>query len=205
MDARKKAFYEYHCSLMEPWDGPAAIAFTDGRVIGATLDRNGLRPRATWLLTTASWCFFRSGRAAHEARERETEGPSAAGPHVPARPGAGPHRLRRGNQRTAGYAPAYGDWLKEYQITLDTLPEPPRIHRSEHSTIAQRQRAFGYTDEDVRILMTPMAVTAKSRSAPWVSIRRCLPLDKPQPLFNYFKQLFAQVTNPPIDPSARRW
>ncbi len=95
----------------------------------------------------------------------------------------------------------YGEWLKEYQITLDKLPEPPRIRGAEHSTIAHRQRAFGYTDEDVRMLMAPMAANGEE---PIGSMGIDTPLaclsDKPQPLFNYFKQLFAQVTNPPIDP-----
>jgi glutamate synthase (NADPH/NADH) large chain len=100
----------------------------------------------------------------------------------------------------AGQQP-YREWLAQHQVTLDILPEPARVHGSDHSTITLRQRAFGYTDEDVRMLMTPMAANGEE---PIGSMGTDTPLaclsDKPQPLFNYFKQLFAQVTNPPIDP-----
>ncbi len=95
----------------------------------------------------------------------------------------------------------YGEWLKENQITLDQLPEPVRVHASDHATILSRQRAFGYTDEDLKMIMEPMAAKGEE---PIGSMGTDTPLaclsDKPQPLFNYFKQLFAQVTNPPIDP-----
>ena len=95
----------------------------------------------------------------------------------------------------------YAEWIKEHQITLDALPEPSRIHETDHETLLTRQRAFGYTDEEVRMLMLPMAEKGEEAIG---SMGTDTPLaclsDKPQPLFNYFKQLFAQVTNPPIDP-----
>ncbi len=115
---------------------------------------------------------------------------------------AGPYRLRhRTEARALLAASPTRDWLRQYQVTLDDLPEPPRVQGSDHSTIIRRQRAFGYTDEDLRLLMAPMATSGEE---PLGSMGTDTPLaclsDKPQPLFNYFKQLFAQVTNPPIDP-----
>jgi glutamate synthase domain-containing protein 2/glutamate synthase domain-containing protein 1/glutamate synthase domain-containing protein 3 len=202
MDERKKAFYEYHCSLMEPWDGPAAIAFTDGRVVGATLDRNGLRP-ARYLVTHDGIVVMSSETGVLPVKPENVK---MKGRLQPGRMFL--IDLEQGRivsdeeikEQLATRQP-YGEWLKEYQITLDKLPEPPRIRGAEHSTIAHRQRAFGYTDEDVRMLMAPMAANGEE---PIGSMGIDTPLaclsDKPQPLFNYFKQLFAQVTNPPIDP-----
>jgi len=202
MDERKKAFYEYHCSLMEPWDGPAAIAFTDGRVVGATLDRNGLRP-ARYVVTHDDIvvCASEAGVLPIKSDNVKFKGRLQPGRMFLI-------DLEQGRivadeeikEQLAARRP-YGEWLKEYQLTLDKLPEPPRVHGSDHSTITSRQRAFGYTDEDLRLLMTPMAVNGEE---PLGSMGIDTPLaclsDKPQPLFNYFKQLFAQVTNPPIDP-----
>ena len=202
MKPEKRAFYEYHCSLMEPWDGPAAIAFTDGRVIGATLDRNGLRP-GRYVVTDADLVVMAS-----EA------GVLSVPPEKITRKG----RLQPGKmflvdtvegriisdkeikKRLAARQP-YGEWLKQNQITLDLLPEPTRVHSVDHATMLSRQRAFGYTDEDLKMIIEPMAVKGEE---PVGSMGTDTPLaclsDKPQPLFSYFKQLFAQVTNPPIDP-----
>jgi glutamate synthase (NADPH/NADH) large chain len=202
MDDKKKAFYEYHCSLMEPWDGPAAITFTDGRVIGATLDRNGLRP-ARYVVTHDDMVVLSSeaGVLPVDPENVKIKGRLQPGKMFLI-------DLEQGRivsddelkEQLANRQP-YGEWLKEYQITLDKLPEPSRVHGSDHATIISRQRAFGYTDEDVRMLMTPMAANGEE---PLGSMGVDTPLaclsDKPQPLFNYFKQLFAQVTNPPIDP-----
>jgi glutamate synthase (NADPH/NADH) large chain len=202
MSPEKRAFYEYHCSLMEPWDGPAAIAFTDGRVIGATLDRNGLRP-GRYVITHDDLVVMASETGTLEI---EPENIKAQG------------RLRPGKmflvdtvegrivsdkeikQRLADQQP-YGEWLKQNQITLDHLPEPSRVPAPSHESIISRQRAFGYTDEDLRMILAAMAVNSEE---PLGSMGTDTPLaclsDRPQPLFNYFKQLFAQVTNPPIDP-----
>jgi len=202
MSAEKRAFYEYHASLMEPWDGPAAIAFTDGRVIGATLDRNGLRP-ARYLVTHDDLVILAS----------ETGVLPVPPERVRAKGKLQPGRmflvdLEQGRivpdeeikHRLASRRP-YAEWLARHQITLDKLPEPPRWHPTDFATIRRRQRCFGYTDEDLKMILTPMASTGEE---PVGSMGVDTPLaclsDRPQLLFNYFKQMFAQVTNPPIDP-----
>ena len=203
MKPEKRAFYEYHASLMEPWDGPAAIAFTDGRVIGATLDRNGLRP-GRYLVTQDDLVVMASEAGVLDIAPEhvKSKGPPAAGQDVPGRYGRRPHHLRQGDQadssRRGSPTP---QWLKENQITLDQLPEPSRMHYPDPETLLRRQRAFGYSDEDLRMILGPMASKGEE---PIGSMGTDTPLaclsDKPQSLFNYFKQLFAQVTNPPIDP-----
>jgi glutamate synthase domain-containing protein 2/glutamate synthase domain-containing protein 1/glutamate synthase domain-containing protein 3 len=202
MDEGKKAFYEYHCSLMEPWDGPAAITFTDGRVIGATLDRNGLRP-ARYKVTRDGLVVLSSETGVLPVRAEDVVMKGRLQPGKMFLVDLEQGRIvsdKEIKEQLAGRNP-YGEWLAENQITLDKLGEPPRVHASDHATIAVRQRAFGYTDEDLRFLMSPMAVNGEE---PVGSMGTDTPLaclsDKPQPLFNYFKQLFAQVTNPPIDP-----
>ena len=202
MDAAKKAFYEYHCSLMEPWDGPAAIAFTDGRVIGATLDRNGLRP-ARYLVTKDDMVVLASETGVLPVKPEDVRMKGRLQPGKMFLVDLEQGRIvsdREIKEQLASRNP-YAEWLAQNQITLDNLNEPARVHGSDYATIMVRQRAFGYTDEDVRFLMTPMAVNGEE---PVGSMGTDTPLaclsDKPQPLFNYFKQLFAQVTNPPIDP-----
>src|SRR5579862_213568 len=202
MDEDKRAFYEYHASLMEPWDGPAAMAFTDGRVIGATLDRNGLRP-GRYIVTKDDLVVLASEAGVLE---------------VPAEDIRKKGRLQPGRmflvdtvqkriisdaeikKQLAARQP-YATWLHEQQVTLEQLPEPSRTIASNPETLLRRQRAFGYSEEDLRILLAPMGAKGEE---PVGSMGTDVPLaclsDKPQPLFNYFKQLFAQVTNPPIDP-----
>ena len=202
MDEDKRAFYEYHASLMEPWDGPAAIAFTDGRVIGATLDRNGLRP-GRYIVTKDDIVVLASEAGVLD---------------VPAEDIRKKGRLQPGRmflvdtvekcivsdaaikKQLAGRQP-YAEWLNKQQVTMDKLPEPTRLFASNPETLLRRQRAYGYTEEDLRILLAPKATKAEE---PVGSMGTDVPLaclsDRPQPLFNYFKQLFAQVTNPPIDP-----
>ncbi|MGI8988492.1 MAG: glutamate synthase large subunit [Bryobacteraceae bacterium] len=201
MNPDKKAFYEYHCSLMEPWDGPAAIAFTDGRVIGATLDRNGLRP-ARYLVTHDGMIVMSSETGVLPVKPGEVRMKGRLQPGKMLLVDTVEGRIisdKEVKQRLYSRQP-YAEWLKQNQITLENLPEPPRVHPSDPATILRRQRAFGYTDEDVRILMSPMAINGEE---PIGSMGTDTPLaclsDKPQPLFHYFKQLFAQVTNPPID------
>src|SRR5580698_6733695 len=202
MEESKKAFYEYHCSLMEPWDGPAAITFTDGRVIGATLDRNGLRP-ARYVVTHDGLAVLASETGVLPIKPEDVKMKGRLQPGKMFLIDLEQGRIvsdKEIKDQLANRQP-YSQWLKENQITLDTLPEPVRVHGMEHATMVQRQRAFGYTDEDLRFLMTPMAINGEE---PIGSMGTDTPLaclsDKPQPLFNYFKQLFAQVTNPPIDP-----
>ncbi|MEO7143666.1 MAG: glutamate synthase large subunit, partial [Bryobacteraceae bacterium] len=202
MPAEKKAFYEYHASLMEPWDGPAAVAFTDGRVIGATLDRNGLRP-ARYLVTQDNLLIMASETGVLSVRPEDVKSKGRLQPGRMLLVDTDEGRIipdEEIKRRLAGRQP-YGEWLKHNQITLDALPEPSRAYGSNLETLLCRQRAFGYTDEDLRLLMTPMAVDGLD---PVGSMGVDTPLaclsDKPQPLFNYFKQMFAQVTNPAIDP-----
>ncbi|MGB9406426.1 MAG: glutamate synthase large subunit, partial [Terracidiphilus sp.] len=202
MDEDKRAFYEYHASLMDPWDGPAAIAFTDGRVIGATLDRNGLRP-GRYIVTKNDVVVLASEAGVLD---------------VPAEDVRKKGRLQPGRmflvdtvqkriisdaeikKQLAGRQP-YANWIKEQQITLDQLPEPSRVIATNAETLLRRQRAYGYSEEDLRILLAPMGARGEE---PIGSMGSDVPLaclsDRPQPVFNYFKQLFAQVTNPPIDP-----
>jgi glutamate synthase (NADPH) large chain len=198
----KRAFYEYHASLMEPWDGPAAVAFTDGRVIGATLDRNGLRP-ARYLVTRDGLLVMASEAGVLPIKPEDIvmKGRLQPGKMLLA-------DLEQGRivpdeeikHRLAARQP-YGEWIEQNQVTLDSLPEPPRVIPSDPDTVRMRQRCFGYTDEDIRLLIAPMLENAEEAVG---SMGTDTPLaclsDKPQSLFNYFKQLFAQVTNPPIDP-----
>jgi len=202
MPSEKKAFYEYHASLMEPWDGPAAIAFTDGRVIGATLDRNGLRP-ARYLVTHDDLVVMASetGVLPIKPEDVRMKGRLQPGKMLLVDTVAGEIVPDKELKRRLYTRRPYAQWLKENQIHLDDLPEPPRVYGHDPESLVMRQRAFGYTDEDLRILLAPMAAKGEE---PVGSMGIDTPLaclsDKPQPLFNYFKQLFAQVTNTPIDP-----
>ena len=202
MPAEKRAFYEYHAGLTEPWDGPAAVAFTDGRVIGATLDRNGLRP-ARYLVTKDGLLVMASetGVLPFEAGEIEYKGRLQPGRMLLVDVEQGRIVPDEEIKHQLATRQPYGQWLKNNQITVDALPEPPRVQGSDHATIVTRQRCFGYTAEDLRLLLTPMAANGEEAVG---SMGADTPLaclsDRPQSLFNYFKQLFAQVTNPPIDP-----
>ena len=202
MDPEKKAFYEYHASLMEPWDGPAAVAFTDGSKVGATLDRNGLRP-ARYLVTHGGLLVMASetGVLPIKPEEIALKGRLQPGKMLLVDTREGRIVPDEEIKQTLAARQPYREWIERQQITLDKLPEPKRTHESDPSTLLMRQRAFGYTDEDIRLLLTPMAKEGQEATG---SMGRDTPLaclsDKPQLLFNYFKQLFAQVTNPPIDP-----
>ena len=202
MSASKRAFYEYHASLMEPWDGPAAIAFTDGRVIGATLDRNGLRP-ARYLVTHGDLLIMASETGVLPVKPEEVryKGRLQPGRMLLADLEQGRIVPDEEIKESLAARQPYGEWIKDRQITLDVLPAPPRWHPTDFDTILERQRAFGYTDEDLKFILGPMATSGEE---PVGSMGTDTPLaclsDKPQPLFHYFRQLFAQVTNPPIDP-----
>jgi glutamate synthase domain-containing protein 2/glutamate synthase domain-containing protein 3 len=202
MDEDKRAFYEYHASLMEPWDGPAAIAFTDGRVIGATLDRNGLRP-GRYIVTKDDLVVLASEAGVLDVPAEDIRKKGRLQPGRMFLVDTVKQRIISDaeiKKELAGRQP-YATWLKEQQVTLDHLPEPSRVIASNPETLLRRQRAYGYSEEDLRILLGPMGATG---AEPIGSMGTDVPLaclsDRPQPLFNYFKQLFAQVTNPPIDP-----
>ncbi|MBV8070303.1 MAG: glutamate synthase large subunit [Acidobacteriaceae bacterium] len=202
MPAEKRAFYEYHASLMEPWDGPAAVAFTDGRVIGATLDRNGLRP-ARYLVTKDGLLVMASetGVLPFNTEDISYKGRLQPGKMLLVDLEQGRIVPDEEIKHQLASRQPYAEWLEQHQITLEALPEPVRVQGSDHATINLRQRCFGYTDEDIRLLITPMAADGQEAVG---SMGTDTPLaclsDKPQLLFHYFKQLFAQVTNPPIDP-----
>lgn len=202
MPPAKKAFYEYHASLIEPWDGPAAIAFTDGRVIGATLDRNGLRP-ARYLVTNDDLIIMASETGVLPARSEEIrfKGRLQPGRMLLVDMEAGQIVPDRKLKEDLAARRPYRQWLAENQTTLNDLPDPPRWHPTDFDSILQRQRSFGYTREDLQMILVPMVTQAQE---PVGSMGTDTPLaclsDRPQLLFNYFKQLFAQVTNPAIDP-----
>ncbi len=196
-----KAFYEYHASLMEAWDGPAAVAFTDGRVIGAKLDRNGLRP-GRFLVTNGGLVIMASeaGVLPVDPEEVRFKGRLEPGRMLLVDTEKGRLIPDEEIKKQLAERQPYAKWLKENQVTLKHLPDPQRVQPTDHSTILMRQRAFGYTDEDLKTVMIPMATRAEE---PIGSMGIDTPLaclsDKPQLLFNYFKQMFAQVTNPAID------
>jgi glutamate synthase domain-containing protein 2/glutamate synthase domain-containing protein 1/glutamate synthase domain-containing protein 3 len=202
MDEDKRAFYEYHASLMEPWDGPAAMAFTDGRVIGATLDRNGLRP-GRYVVTKDDVVVLASEAGVLDVPAKDVRKKGRLQPGRMFLVDTVQKRIisdAEFKKELAARKP-YATWLKEQQITIDELPEPSRVIASNPETLLRRQRAYGYTEEDLRVLLGPMGARGEE---PVGSMGTDVPLaclsDRPQPLFNYFKQLFAQVTNPPIDP-----
>ena len=202
MSPEKRAFYEYHASLTEPWDGPAAVAFTDGRVIGATLDRNGLRP-ARYLITRDGLLVMASetGVLPFAPEEIEYKGRLQPGKMLLVDLEQGRIVPDEEIKHQLAARQPYGEWLQQNQINLDALPEPNRIQNSDHETVLMRQRCFGYTDEDVRLLLTPMAADGQEAvGSMGVDTPLACLSDKPQSLFHYFKQLFAQVTNPPVDP-----
>src|SRR6202451_1244183 len=202
MKPDKRAFYEYHACLMEPWDGPAAIAFTDGRVIGATLDRNGLRP-GRYVVTHDDLVVVASEAGVLDIAPELVKRKGRLQPGKMLLVDTVEGRIvsdREIKQKLASRQP-YAQWVKENQITIDQIPDPSRMHHPDAETLLRRQRAFGYSDEDLRMILGPMASKGEE---PVGSMGTDTPLaclsDKPQSLFNYFKQLFAQVTNPPIDP-----
>ncbi|MFT7558948.1 MAG: glutamate synthase (NADPH/NADH) large chain [Flavobacteriales bacterium] len=203
MDPVKRAFYEYYACIMEPWDGPASISFTDGNVIGATLDRNGLRP-SRYLVTDDDIVVMGSetGALCVDPARVVQKGRLQPGKIFIA-------DLERGRIISDGEVKAdicsrqpYGDWVKQNKIVLDDLPTPDvEIHQPTLSSLRKYQKAFGYSYEDLNLILKQMVTSGKE---PLGAMGQDTPLailsDRPQHLSNYFKQLFAQVTNPPIDP-----
>ncbi|MEI7026502.1 glutamate synthase large subunit [Paenibacillus sp. y28] len=201
MDPAKRAFYEFHSTLMEPWDGPAAISFTDGTIIGAMLDRNGLRP-ARYYVTSDDMIVLSSEAGVVEIAPDKI---------------IKKHRLQPGKMLLVDTAAGrivsdeevksaiihehpYQEWVQNNLVKLDQLPQAGEAIQDDPLTLVQRQQAFGYTFEQLRKILEPMGKTGVD---PIGSMGYDAPLavlsEKPQLLYNYFKQLFAQVTNPPID------
>ncbi|WP_395694613.1 glutamate synthase large subunit [Nocardioides sp.] len=200
MDRKRRAFYEFHSALMEPWDGPACVVFTDGSQIGAVLDRNGLRPSRYWvtddgLVVLASEVGVLDIDPATVVRKGRLQ------------PGrmflvdTDEHRIIEDEEVKAELAAEhpYDEWLHAGLIDLGEVPEREHIVHT-HASVTRRQQVFGYTEEELRVLLTPMANTG---AEPIGSMGTDTPIaalsDKPRLLFDYFSQLFAQVTNPPLD------
>jgi glutamate synthase (NADPH/NADH) large chain len=202
MDEQRRAFYEYHAAIMEPWDGPAAIAFTDGRQIGATLDRNGLRP-ARYLVTSDDRIVMASEMGVLKIPEEQIVTKWRLQPGKMLLVDLEQGRLIPDDEIKAQLARMhpYREWLDRTQIVLEELPDAPTKGMRSNLPLLDRQQAFGYSQEDINILMTPMASTGEEANG---SMGNDTPIsalsDRPKPLFTYFKQNFAQVTNPPIDP-----
>ncbi|KAA2236555.1 glutamate synthase large subunit [Salinarimonas soli] len=202
MDEPRRAFYEYHAALMEPWDGPAAVCFTDGRQIGATLDRNGLRP-ARYLVTDDGLVVLASEFGVLPIAEERIVEKWRLQPGKMLLIDLEQGRIVSDDEmkRSLAEAHPYKDWLKRTQIVLEDLrPVQARESRTDVSLL-DRQQAFGYSQEDLKLLMQPMAVTGQEAVG---SMGTDTPIsalsDKAKLLYTYFKQNFAQVTNPPIDP-----
>jgi glutamate synthase (ferredoxin) len=201
MSDEKKAFYEYHSCLMEPWDGPASVAFTDGTMIGATLDRNGLRP-SRYYVTKDDLVIMASEAGVLPI---EPERVASKGRLQPGRMFI--VDMQQGRivpddeikNKIAAEKP-YRKWLEENLIKLADIADAPEVPGPDHETVVQRQQAFGYTFEDQRMLMLPMSKDGvEAVGSMGTDIPLAVLSDKPKLLYDYFKQLFAQVTNPPID------
>ncbi len=202
MDENRKAFYEYHATFMEPWDGPASVAFTDGKFIGATLDRNGLRP-SRYSLTKDDILVMASEQGALEFPSEDIvlKGRLQPGKMFLA-------DLENGKIITDGEIKAeisgaypYKEWLENQKINLDDLPLNREVKQPNSKTILQRQKCYGYTQEDLKTILTPMANDAYEATGSMGNDAALAVLShKSINLYNYFHQLFAQVTNPPIDP-----
>jgi len=198
----KRAFYEYHASIMEPWDGPAAMVFTDGRIVGGTLDRNGLRP-CRYLVTTEGLVIMASEAGVVQFPQGKIRQKGRLQPGHMFLVDTVEGRIITDNEiksKIARQRP-YRRWLDENKIELRGLFDVPKLLHTDTDTLAQRLRLFGYTREELKMILLPMALNAQE---PIGSMGNDTPLavlsDKPKLLFNYFKQLFAQVTNPAIDP-----
>ena len=201
MDDARKAFYQYHSCLMEPWDGPAAIAFTDGRQIGAVLDRNGLRP-SRYYVTRDDLVILASEAGVLEIPPEDIVQKGRLQPGRMFLVDTVQGRIIDDEEikRAIVNERPYRQWLDEHLVTLADLPPAGEIPAPDHATLLHRQIAFGYTFEDQRILIDPMArngveaVGSMGNDTPLAALSA-----KPRLLYDYFKQLFAQVTNPPID------
>jgi len=201
MSEERRAFYEYHSCLMEPWDGPASIAFTDGFKVGAVLDRNGLRP-SRYYVTKDDLVIMASEVGVLDIPPAEIKHKGRLQPGRMFLIDTEEGRIVDDEELKSQFAREhpYKQWLDENLIDLAQLPVPPFVHELNHSTVLLRQQAFGYTLEDLRLLLAPMGLQASEALG---SMGTDTPLavfsERPQLLYNYFKQLFAQVTNPPVD------
>jgi len=200
MSPERRAFYEYHASLMEPWDGPASIAFTDGTVVGAVLDRNGLRP-SRYYVTKDDLVIMASEVGVLDIPPESILVKERLHPGRIFLVDTGKGRIVDDEEIKGELAAEhpYAAWLQAHTVHLSELPEQP-VPAPDHDTVLQRQIAFGYTHEDLRILLVPMAKNAEEPVGSMGTDTALAVLsDRARPLYDYFKQLFAQVTNPPLD------
>ena len=204
MDPRRRAFYEYHAAMLEPWDGPASIVFTDGRQIGATLDRNGLRP-SRYCITDDDLVIMASESGVLPVPDNKIVRKWRLQPGKMFLIDLEQGRMIDDDELKSGLANSkpYKQWIDNLRIKLDDVvaASPSDAGEATGVSLLDRQQAFGFTQEDIKFLMAPMAVAGEEALG---SMGNDSPLavlsDKNKPLYNYFKQLFAQVTNPPIDP-----
>ncbi|HOQ53963.1 MAG TPA: glutamate synthase large subunit, partial [Micropruina sp.] len=200
MDPARKAFYSFHSSLMEPWDGPAAVCFTDGTLIGATLDRNGLRPGRYWV-SDEGLVVFASEAGVIDIPQSKVIAKGRLQPGRMLLVDMAEHRLIDDDEIKSSLAAEhpYEQWLEEGRVDLNDLPDRQHVVHSAASVL-RRQQVFGYTHEELKIILAPMA---NSGAEPIGSMGTDTPLavlsERPRLLFDYFAQLFAQVTNPPLD------
>src|ERR1022692_3330283 len=201
MSQARKDFYEFHGCLMEPWDGPASVAFTDGIRIGATLDRNGLRP-SRYYVTKDDLVVMASEVGVLDIPPERIVSKGRLQPGRMFLVDTAEGRIIGDDEIKQKIAEAepYGLWLKENIVAIGDLPKPQSVIEPDHATVLRRQEAFGYTSEDLKVLVAPMANDGVEATG---SMGTDTPLavlsNRSQLLYNYFKQLFAQVTNPPID------
>ncbi|MNB74657.1 Ferredoxin-dependent glutamate synthase 1 [compost metagenome] len=201
MDDSKKAFYEYHSTLMEPWDGPAAMGFTDGVQIGAILDRNGLRP-SRYYVTKDDLIILSSEAGVLDIAPENVLYKDRLRPGRMLLVDTKEGRIISDEEVKAAIASErpYRQWLDEHLISLEELPDAPELPNPKHDNVQQLQQAFGYTFEDLRKVLEPMASSgAEAIGSMGYDAPLAVLSDRPQRLYNYFKQMFAQVTNPPID------
>jgi glutamate synthase (NADPH/NADH) large chain len=203
MDVKRRAFYEYHAAMMEPWDGPAAVAFTDGRQIGATLDRNGLRP-ARYLVTDDDLVVMASESGVLPIPDHKIVKKWRLQPGKMFLIDMEQGRIIDDKEikETLANARPYADWLSRINVKLESVEAPGEVKvPSSEVALLDRQQAFGFTQEDIKFILEPMGKAGEEATG---SMGNDSPLavlsSKEKPLYNYFRQLFAQVTNPPIDP-----
>ena len=202
MDARRRAFYEYHAAMMEPWDGPAAVAFTDGRQIGATLDRNGLRP-ARYFITDDEIVVMASEAGVLPIPDEKIVKKWRLQPGKMFLIDLDQGRIIDDSEikESLAHMHPYADWLKQVNVKLDGLDAHLPTTSTFAASLLDRQQAFGFTQEDLKFILEPMGRTGEEDTG---SMGNDSPLavlsSREKPLYNYFRQLFAQVTNPPIDP-----
>ncbi len=202
MSEDRRAFYEYHATFMEPWDGPASVAFTDGKVVGATLDRNGLRP-SRYSLTKENILVMASEQGALEFPPEDIVMKGRLQPGKMFLADLEQGRIIPDEEIKEELATAYPykEWVAKQKINLDDLPLDHEIWQPNHETVKQRQKCYGYTVEDLKTILTPMANDGYEAIGSMGNDASLAVLShRPINLYNYFHQLFAQVTNPPIDP-----